>query len=273
MECFKCGISGDRALLFDVISDKGIVKICRKCSLDESMPIIRRAENFQDSNSRSTVREQLSKTTGTNPPRKVGTIKSSARQDENLKEIVSRNFEKKVKGKKPRPDLINNFHWIIMRARRSKKITQKNLAEDIGEPETAIKLAEQGIVPDGYQLVDKFENYLGIQIRKEKKPESPDLDLVKQSRVLRTKHYGTQQLDFDLLTTKSLTISDLQEMKQKREDSVFSREEIQEENDFSDEIYEPDLFAEEIDEDKPEFSAKGDLSKEEIDDLIFKRKG
>ena len=272
MECFKCGVSGDRALLFDVISDKGIVKICRKCSLDESMPIIRRAESFpQDSNSGQTMRERLSKIAGIDTPRKVGVIKSSVK-DDNLKEIVRRNFETKVKVKKPRADLIDNFHWIIMRARRSRKITQKNLAEDIGEPETAIQLAEQGILPDGYQLVDKLENYLRIQIRKEKKPETPDLNLVKQSEVLRTKHSGAQPLSFDPLTTKSLTISDLQEMKKKRENSIFSREEIQEENDFSDEIYEPDLFAEEIDKDKPEFTTEDDLSQDEIEDLIFKKK-
>ena len=271
MECFKCGVSEEKALLFDVISDKGIVKICKKCSLDESMPIIRRAESFNDSNSEQAVRGRVSKGTGIDAPRKVGVIRSPARQDDNLKELVRRNFENKVKGKKPRPDLIDNFHWILMRVRRSRKITQKNLAEEIGEPETAIKLAEQGIIPDGYQLVDKLANSLGVQIRKEKKPESPDLNLVKQSGVLRTRHYGVQSLDFDPLTTKSLTISDLQEMKQNREDSIFSREEVQEENDFSDEIYEPDLFAEEIDEDKPEFSAKKDLTKKDIDDLIFKR--
>ena len=42
MECAKCGISSDRALLFDAIAGKGIVKICKKCSFDEHLPIITR---------------------------------------------------------------------------------------------------------------------------------------------------------------------------------------------------------------------------------------
>ena len=160
-----------------------------------------------------------------------------------------------------------------MRVRRSKKISQKNLAEEIGEPEIAIKLAEQGIIQEGYQLVDKLENYFGIQLRKGKKPEAPDLNLVKQNVILRNKQGENQTLSFDPLTTKSLSIADLQEMKKKREEDIFSRENISEEDFFQDEIYEPDLFADEIDEDKPEFKAKDDLTQDEIDDLIFKRKG
>jgi len=61
-KCFKCGVSGDRALLFGAISEKGIVRICRKCSFEEDIPLMKyMQEEFEK---RPTVHERLSRLSG-----------------------------------------------------------------------------------------------------------------------------------------------------------------------------------------------------------------
>ena len=56
-ECFKCGITADKTLLMDAISNEGIVKICRKCSFDEDLPIIRKPSviNLKEPEKKETV--------------------------------------------------------------------------------------------------------------------------------------------------------------------------------------------------------------------------
>ncbi len=132
-------------------------------------------------------------------------------QETTLKDIVDKNFKIQIKKELQSPhDLVNNFHWIIMRARRSKHITREQLAEAIAEPEKAIIMAERGILPeDYYKFLTKIENYLSIKLIKkefaEKIEEKP------------------KEIRFDAMTTKNLTISDLQEMKRKREVELLKR--------------------------------------------------
>jgi acyl-CoA synthetase (AMP-forming)/AMP-acid ligase II len=76
-------------------------------------------------------------------------------QEVTLKDIVNRKYQDRMAGRierKPVEELISNFHWVIMRARRLKKLTQEQVAQKIGEPESAVKLAEQGIFPDNWLL-------------------------------------------------------------------------------------------------------------------------
>ena len=127
-----------------------------------------------------------------------------------LKDIMDKNFKTQIKGDlKPRSDLVDNFHWLVMRARRLKHITPEQLAEAIGEPGAAIKMAERGILPEeSYNLISKLENYLGIKLVKKefaKKIEEKSMEI-----------------SFDSVTTKSLTIADLQEMKKRKENEILS---------------------------------------------------
>jgi len=102
---------------------------------------------------------------------------SVQRDEANLRSVLNKTVQRDAsKERKPRTDLIPNFHWIIMRARRHKKVTQEQLALEISEPLIAIKRAEMGIIPEGeYNLVTKLENFFGINLIKEgaeiKKPE------------------------------------------------------------------------------------------------------
>ena len=150
--CFRCGIKGDRARLFDAITDEGIVKICSECASNEHIPIINKPTEYQlkEAERRQSIYQRFSrsdKTTSGDGARSV----NFGKPETTLREIVDRNLKFNSKRgeleRKPRPDLVDNFHWAIMTARRRKKFSQKQVAEAIGVPESAISMAEKGILP------------------------------------------------------------------------------------------------------------------------------
>ena len=130
------------------------------------------------------------------------------KDDATLRKIVDKNFKKNFSTqRKPRPDLIDNFHWVITRFRRMKKVTQEQLARDISEPVAAVQMAEQGILPEkDYILVKKLENYLGIVLIKEEK--------AKEQGENKTTEIKT--LTFEPHNSKNLTIADLRRLKEQR---------------------------------------------------------
>lgn len=200
MECSVCGISGEKTRLLDVISPKGIIKICEGC-LEEDMPILRRPTTFQlkeaEKNQRIYPKESEKKSEET-------------KAEITLKEITDRNYEKAItKEKRLSSELVDNFHWIIMRVRRMKKLTQEQLAKEISESTAVIKMAEKGILPeDDYRLVNKLESFLGIKIIKdEARDKLAGIQEKQPVRVLR----------FDKEAMQNLTIADLKEMKEERE--------------------------------------------------------
>ncbi len=248
-ECFKCGISEEKVRLFDAISEKGIVKICKECSQLEDMPVINKPTTLQLKESEAkaqskSVYERLSKMSGFDPKNYVVNNGGLPQQDVSLRDLVDKNFEREVKEKiEPREDLIHNFHWVIMRARRSKKLTREQLAREIAEAVSAVKMAEQGILPeDDYKLINKLEAFLGIKIRKaEAIPQLEDKE---------------KDLSFDPMATKTITISDLKKIKEEKNGGLFDKsEEVP--------VPEEELEIEDEEEDR--------LSDEEFDDLIWKK--
>lgn len=224
MECFKCGASDRNVRLFDVITREGIVKLCEKCASHEDSPIIRKPTTFQlkEIERRPTVYERLSRIAGLEPnERRTEKSNHLVKQETNLRAIVDKNYQERVrKEAKPRLDLIDNFYWIIMRARRSKHITQKQLAEAMGEAEAAVKMAEEGILPnDNDRLLNKIQSYLGINLLKN------GIKLTENKPVF----LSTKPLDFDRKNPNDLTISDLRRINEEREknkENSLSEEEI-----------------------------------------------
>ncbi len=247
-ECAKCGISGEKARLFDVISKEGIIKVCSHCLSGTGLPLIKRPTSTQinDSEKSQSYREsvkQFNKIPGTsNYPR--------SKEDVNLREIVDRNLNIPSKEEmKPRPDLVDNFHWVIMRERRAKHISREQFARDIGESETLVKMVEQGVLPENdNRVINKIESYLNISLRrpgfKEEVPKS--------------------NLGFDSAKISNLTISDLKEMKNQQEEDILLD---------SVDVWDGDIEEEKAPEKEPIFEQEEDkeLSQEDIDDLIFGR--
>lgn len=260
MECSKCGISGEKALLFDVISKEGIIKICRKCSFEDDLPIIRKPTfSGSQEEEKQTVHERLSRISGISPVKKVNEQNFELKiKDEELRKISNKNVADTVMHSKKMENLVENFHWIIMRARRSKKLTQVQFAEKISEPEISIQLAEKGIIPKGKRgFVQKLEMHLGIRILKDEiqtKSFDEEKEKIKAELI---KKAGQDEVDFDEVTTKTLTIADLKDLRKKQEEKLF-------------------VPIKKATENKPEFKEdlrdKRDLTEEEMNDIIFGRR-
>ncbi|MBA7598180.1 hypothetical protein ES703_05191 [subsurface metagenome] len=225
MECSICGVSREKARLLDAISSEGIIKICEACSKEEDMPILRRPTTFQlkESEKELKIHDMLlsvrrQKKDSGEPEKKD----EKTNTETTLKEIADKNYETAVpKEKKPRPDLVDNFHWIIMRTRRLKKLTQEQLAKEISESTAAIKMVEQGILPeDDYRLVNKLEGFLGINLVKDVSKTTGFSHEKSPARIIK----------FDKKTMQDLTISDLKKMKEQAEKIGKSLEEEQEKN-------------------------------------------
>jgi len=254
--CAKCGVSGDKEELFPAISDKGIAKVCKKCASREGWPIIKRpAELYpkkvpvQPSLSRDmpvkmgrdskSMFDRLTRISGVVIAEKKQEDSRMMKQNQTLREMANRNYESKImKEKGDSSDLIDNFNWAIMRARRALHLSQQQLAEAIGESEAAIRRAEQGILPGGnISLIRKIENYLKIHLSKGN-----------------TSSVSFQELKFDGKNSQNFTISDLKGMKKEERDSIKNAE-------FSSNMPVKNI------ENKGQEEAE--LSDEEVDDILF----
>jgi len=167
--CRFCGISEDKSLLSEGISKEGVIYICRKCSFKLDLPLIERKDISQiNLNDQGRVRDRLLAMSKIKKEEYNPESKHKARvqtfSDSELRKIVETNFQKNLPKEKMNYDnLIDNFHWTIMRTRRIKKITKEQFAEDIREPIIAIESLERGILPKDYSsLIRKVENYLNM---------------------------------------------------------------------------------------------------------------
>ncbi|MFH1608243.1 MAG: hypothetical protein ABIA78_03850 [archaeon] len=270
-----CVICGAEARVYDVICSKGIVKACVNCIQEEDLPLVRKSAEVSSGASsvgvkKPSVYERMSKMSGV----EERDIKSASlrKEDTTLKDIVNRNFELKIKNVKPekRDDLVDNFHWILMRARRLKHVSPAQIAKAIGEPEMAIKMAEKGVLPNDYlKFMKKMQDYLGAKLLKVDVSKIENNQIRSSSGLLYTSEISelgildeSRGINFDSQEVQSLTISDLQEMKKKRGEEIVEEDEkviISKKNASENEV-------------EFEEKAKKDLSEDEINDLIFGRK-
>ena len=226
MECSNCG--AENKLLFKTISKNGIIKVCNQCLGKLKSPIINDSSrvDFEKPEVKLTVGERLARLAGVKlEKRRIEPIKPEQnnklkREEDKLKEMINKNYVKKFE---ERPDdnmtLIENFHWVIMRARRSKKITQEQLAESISEPVAAIAMAESGKIATGNQkLITKIENALGIRLVKSDEIQRTNNEIKRPVEVPR-------ELSFDSSSAKTLTISNLQEIKKQKEARILKENE------------------------------------------------
>ena len=179
VSCFKCGVDESRAILFDAISKTGIVKVCRRCSIIENLPIIRKNVQ-QEEEEKKKVAENFARNQTADARRYGRPLPRS--DDLALRNLVDSNFKKNLtEDVELKKTMIDNFHWTLLRARRGKKMTQEQLAVALREPIIAINTLERGIVPEkSRELIIKLENYFFIKLRKpadvqqEKKPSRID---------------------------------------------------------------------------------------------------
>jgi len=220
IECYRCSVYGNESDFFDAISSKGVVKLCEKCASNTDLPIINRPTKFQLKTAETpySVYDRLSRMAGLNPTEhrekfsdfKQASQVESKKQESSLRELVNKNYEAKKDVSKPIPreDLIDNFHWVVLRGRRMKKLTQEQLAKEIGVPISSIVDMERAFVPEeGNELIYKLENFLGIKIKKSSFAAA-DREIKEKKRA-----QFVQDPKFDQSSIKDLTINDLREIK------------------------------------------------------------
>lgn len=185
-ECYSCGATEDKTLLYEGIHKKfGLVNVCRKCYFKNKIPLIDKKEiNPEDINSRPSVKERLMNLS--HVKKEVPAIKKiiSKSQDMNLNSIIEKNFKKEVEESSPVPkEMVDNFHWIVMRKRRSLKLTKEQFAQAIKEPLIAVESIEKGRLPKDYKpLIKKVERFLGVKITKTNEGINYN-DIINESRV------------------------------------------------------------------------------------------
>lgn len=173
-KCFKCGASSEETILYDAISNGELIKICANCNIRENLPLLKKAVSYPGEK-RETVYERMSKISGFNPKEREIRQREEERrkQNEEAKQIMDKDLREELYSSNTKKDisgesnLVRNFHWEILKARRAKRLTQAQLADVIGESELAIRMAERGILPrERERMVKKIETYLHIKITK-----------------------------------------------------------------------------------------------------------
>jgi len=226
MECSRCGISDGNTKLFNVISSKGIVKLCENCSSIERLPIVKQPteEQITEAQKPRSMRERFAR--------------PAVRQGEtSLRALIDQKF--KNRGSQNHPDLVDNFHWTIQRIRRERKITREQFAKSVGESDETIRLVESGFLPSNdYKIISKIENYLGVSLRKMGSSGFPDTSQARkfvldnsliakeQKEIAQEK---TKELKFDKESVGHLKISDLRDIKKRQDDGSKSQVESWEE--------------------------------------------
>lgn len=157
--CFRCNRSEEEARLFDGIYINESVKVCEKCSLLSGIPIIKlpNTSQLKDSERREEVFNRLKRMAGIRKEKKEMSLLDELR-------ILQERPELERPNEKPL-NLVENFNWVIQRSRRLRKLTQKQVAEEIQESEVAINLIEHNRLPENaMNILRKLEQYFHVRL-------------------------------------------------------------------------------------------------------------
>ena len=192
--CFKCERETDK--LIDSITPEGIVGLCKDCADDA---LILEKPNKIIIEKEETFRERINSF-----EKNVVNQNKEIEQDTELKKIVAKNIEKDLNEEIEEGMLVRNFHWIVMRARRLKKLTSNELAKKISAPKELIEFIEKGKVSkNSVDLIRKLELFFNIEL------------FTQEARKKLVRPFS--KIGFDPIFSKSLTIDDLMKMKKKKE--------------------------------------------------------
>lgn len=159
-KCERCSVSEIRVKLYDAIYDGRLCSLCERCSIIENIPIIKKPDaNQLKESERGGLLSVLKRLT------KAGKHKDTYFKEDELKELDSHpEFEKPETDKL---NLIDNFHWFVMKERRRRGMSQKQFSQAIGESEIAIQMIEKGKTPENAErIMRKIEQFLMINLRK-----------------------------------------------------------------------------------------------------------
>jgi len=138
------------------------------------IPIIKKPDSFQLKESETLrVSESMKHLSRIREPGKKETFFKEDRLNE-----LNKNPELELPEKNSL-NLIDHFHWVVMKNRRRRGLSEKQLAESIGESEIAIQMIEKSKLPENAEIIiKKLEQLFQIKLREipeEKSIEEPIL--------------------------------------------------------------------------------------------------
>ena len=163
--CDICGITSTEVRIFDAVHDLRMTTLCERCAIIENIPIIKKPNSEQLKESETVrVSDRMRDLSGMKEPEREETFF----KEDKLKELDS-NPELELP-EKENLNLIDNFHWEIMKQRRRRGLSQTQLAESLGESEMAIQMIEKSRLPENAKrILTKLEQVFQINLRN--KPE------------------------------------------------------------------------------------------------------
>ena len=267
--CHICGISEEQAFLYEGISKEGFIHVCRKCYVKDEIPLINTKNLEPGFEKKMTVRERLMNLSGIRRSEieKSKEVEEPKEEADTLKKIIEKNFKENVsEEKKEYDDLVDNFHWIIMRRRRMMKLTREQFAKAVFEPVIVIEHLEKKVLPKNYvALMKKIQSFLRINLFRDQISFSLDpTALASESKVssgitisdmqgLHEQKVGQVNVD-----PEELNLEKVEELVGKPVDEEVEEETKQKKSWFSRKK-------------KPKKSETEDVSQEDINDILFQR--
>ena len=260
-KCYMCGVGEDSAFLYEGIAKEGVVSVCRKCLAKNEIPLVTIKDVNPEELKRESVRERMMTISGVKRE-PVEKIKPVVKEDVTLKKIIEKNFKKNVSEKQEHKDLIDNFHWNVMRARRSRKLTQEQFAKEIFEPLIVIEHLEKGILPkDYYSLMKKIEGFLGVKLFKNIEDNFNPSIILSESKVSSGVRISDLKREYEKIKPSSEVKINSEDLNLEKIEEVVGKpvedEKPREKRNF---------FGFKKKEKKTE-----DVSQEDIDDILFQR--
>ena len=161
--CARCGVDGERVRLFDVLYEGQVTNMCERCSIIENVTIIKKPSpsQLEEAERGEGVYKRMKRLAGITDKKPDKTFFVQDR----LRELDSR--PELELPEKNRLNLIEHFHWEIMRNRRRKGFTQEKLSEALSEPLVIIQMLERGKLPENAdRVLKKIEQLFQISLRK-----------------------------------------------------------------------------------------------------------
>ncbi len=209
MECKICGKSDEEIELFEGIFEEKIESVCMSCAHAENIPLIQKPIFEEEKKEGLSVRERMERLS--NPKKPIPKEQFIAH-----KNLAKLRFPIK---REDHQDLIENYDWVLKTARRRKKLSQVQLAEELIIPLQVIMDLESGKIAKEFQnYLDKLESFLGVRIKKsikknseilDKRPSNPE----EEKRVIEETKENMRRNPIDINEDKELDLSDKEKLK------------------------------------------------------------
>ncbi len=150
--------------MVEAIDDGKIVRVSEEYAKREGLPILRRS-NVENKETRAVNETDLVKRREFSGR---GIFDSSRVHNKGI--LAFEEYRRPLKRSESdvSNELIDNFHWEILKRRKEKEINRKQFAVDLGVSEEEVKIVENGRLPrNDFVLINKIQSYLGINLRKD----------------------------------------------------------------------------------------------------------